>query len=364
MDDQNIYIAGIGLLTGLGATAEAVARAVNADISCYANSGYVDQSHSPVRMALVPQDALPPLNDDIPFCGTYSRWDKHLLQLAHGAITTAVEGISFEQPVPVVLACSEHYPQWPHVPPKSFIPFLSQQCDIEFCPDQSRILHVGRAGFIDAIDIAQRLLFETENETVLVGGIDSYQRPNLIHGLLEEGRVSGPGVMDGFTPGEGSGFLLLTKNKDQALVSQELRLCLGGAGSGHEAGHMYSDDAYRGDGLAQAVKGALASFEGPQISHVFSSMNGENFWAKELGVALARSSKSFGSVQPQIEHPADCYGDLGAATGAALAGVSAQNLLEQPNAGAHLVCCSSDHAYRSAIVVYTENVTDSQEAQL
>lgn len=52
-----------------------------------------------------------------------------------------------------------------------------------------------------------------------------------------------------------------------------------------------------------------------------------------------------------MEHPADCYGDLGAATAIALIALAAEHLYKHKSAKKHLVYSSSDSAKRGAIVV-------------
>lgn len=355
MEDQKTYIAGLGVACGLGVTLETVACAVDAGIDCFDNSPYVNKAFEPVRMALLPQKALPELNDNIPFSGQYSRWHKHLLQLSHLAIEEALLAAEKESPIPLILALPEHLDPYPHQIPSHFIQHLAIQCGIDFCSDLSRTLQIGRAGVFAAISLASRILEETDCTQVLVGGVDSYQRPNLLHGMLEEGRVNGPGVLDGFTPGEGAGFLLLTRQDNIVFGDSNYLLRVGAVAEAQELGHMYSDEPYRGEGLAQAFSLALSAHNGPPIKSVYSSMNGEHFWAKELGVGLTRSAKYLGEQSPEIEHPADCWGDLGAASGAVIAALAAHRLLKQSAEGAHLLNSSSDQAPRSAMTLYTES---------
>ena len=79
-------------------------------------------------------------------------------------------------------------------------------------------------------------------------------------------------------------------------------------------------------------------------------MNGENHWAKEYGVAFLRNRKAF-KDPVCVEHPADCYGDIGSATATALISLAAENLFKNDLAQAHLVYSSSDTAKRGAIVL-------------
>jgi 3-oxoacyl-[acyl-carrier-protein] synthase-1 len=52
---------------------------------------------------------------------------------------------------------------------------------------------------------------------------------------------------------------------------------------------LLSDETYRGDGLDAAFKQALSEHAGEGIHTIYASMNGENYWAKEFGVAYLRN---------------------------------------------------------------------------
>ncbi len=353
-----MYIAGLGMITPVGKDTLMTMAAVDAGINVYADSPYVNDRLQPVKMALVPQEALPQLSDKLSL-GGYTAWQAHLLQLAHAAVADALDGYESTGPIALILACPEHYPQCPHEMPAHFLRDLGKQCGLTFCTNMSRTIQLGRAGGIEAMALAERLLRETNAEEVLVGGVDSYQRPELIKSLLQDQRIAGAGTLGGFTPGEGAAFIRLARAPERALQPEDTRVVLGPAGSGSEPGHLYSTDAYRGEGLATAVRQVSSFYRGPKYQRLFSSMNGERYWAKELGVAMTRQNAFF-TESAAIEHPADCYGDLGAASAAVLAGLAAHALLTQRHDGASLVCCSSDFAPRGAIAVVAEHIAPAR----
>jgi len=361
--EQKIYIAGIGAITPVGKNAEMTFASVNARINRYQDSGYFTESKQPVKMALVPPDALPDINET-PAIKGYTRWDRHLLQMAHVAMIDAVKNAKIEKPVPLILACPQHYAKWPHQLPENFVKCLIEQSGVVVDPELSRTVQTGRAGILDALQIAFKYFLDTDAETILIGGVDSFQRPELFRGLLEEGRIAIQDNFDGFTPGEGAGFILLTRNKSNAFKQDKKNACplvrLSNPGVAQENGHMYSEQPCLGDGLTNAFKQTLGLLNGSKINHIYSSMNGERFWVKELGAAISRN-QSFLSDDYQLVHPADCYGDLGAASGAVLMGIAAQNLMAQQRKMHHLVCCSSDNTYRSAVVLAQETQANSNK---
>jgi len=57
-----------------------------------------------------------------------------------------------------------------------------------------------------------------------------------------------------------------------------------------------------------------------------------------------------------VRHPADGYGDLGAATAPALIALAATDLLERNEANTHLVYSLSDYGLRGAVLVNRQKV--------
>ena len=87
---------------------------------------------------------------------------------------------------------------------------------------------------------------------VLVGAADSYLDLGLLYALDAEGRLKTGEVADGFVPGEGAAFLLLGPAGAAARSGRQPIARIAGVGRAHEAGHLYSAEPCRGDGLAAA----------------------------------------------------------------------------------------------------------------
>jgi 3-oxoacyl-[acyl-carrier-protein] synthase-1 len=117
-----------------------------------------------------------------------------------------------------------------------------------------------------------------------------------------------------------------------------------------EPGHRYSAEPYKGEGLSEAFTSALDNSQFTSIKTIFSSLNGEHFGAKEYGVAVSRNLSNL-DADFKLEHPADCYGDLGAASAPILMGLSSIGLNKGYVQGPVLVYCSSEGEYRGATCV-------------
>jgi 3-oxoacyl-[acyl-carrier-protein] synthase-1 len=217
---------------------------------------------------------------------------------------------------------------------------------------RSRTYPLGRPSGLVALDEALGLLERREAPAVLVGAVDSHLDLELVEGLDREGRLRTGAPSDGFVPGEGAAFLLLSPAVGDTAAPPVVRV--DGIGRGRESGHLYSREPYRGEGLTAAFR---ALFDGlprqaaaRRVALVYTGFNGESFWAKEWGVARIRFAEHF-SESARIEHPADCMGDPGAAMGLVNLAIAATALARGVRDGPCLVWASADHEQRAAVLV-------------
>ena len=341
------YIGGIGAITAVGGDSPMNYFAVRAQVSGYKSYDYFTRERERVTMALVPDEALPPLQDELDVRGKLSFRDGRILRMCHVAAAQAMQGFAGKRPIPLLFAGPANDFLLPASFSSRFIRYLIAQSGLPIDVGASRLIATGRTGVLDALAFAMRYLYESDFDEILIGGGDSHQNSDLLAALDKDERLLAPGVKNGFAPGEGAGFVRLTRNPAAALRTHTHIPCLLTPGIAREPGHLFSSEPFRGDGLAQAFAQALAHAGGDAIGAIYSSMNGEHYWAKEYGVALIRNQEHF--TQSCVHHhPADCYGDLGAATGALLISHAAHAVLNGKTSAASLIYCSADQAYRAA----------------
>ena len=365
--NQSMYIAGIGMITAVGGNAEMTSAAVRAGISAYQLSDYTDRQNKAITMVNIPKEVFSSMNIDIDKGDEYKEQHDHIIKMAILALQDAFAHIqsdtdAVKQTIPLILAMPEPQPLSADKPmaAKRLIKNIIKLSGLPIAAEQIRCIHTGRAAGLQALDLAQRYLFEQGNDYVIVGGSDSYCTMSLINQLESQQRLLTESNKDGFAPGEAASFIVLTRHAQYAQNKNNQIVKLHPVGLDEEGGHLSSDAAYRGDGLDQAFKKALLHYNGSSISKIYSSMNGESFWSKEQGVAIIRNKKHF-CDDMTVEHPADCYGDPATATGTLLMGLSALALLEEKaeqkvekkteQQGVHLVYSSSDGPTRAAVVL-------------
>ena len=298
-------------------------------------------------MAQVPDGAMPPLTAEFALMNQQLPGHTYMVQLAASALLDCLSDSARRYPLPLFMSCPELLPGFNARLEPSFIEHVKtlSGCNIDIA--HSRTFAMGRSGGFEALKIAYSYFEATGNEFALIGGVDSYRHfSRQIDALDKDNRLLAEGATNGFAIGEGACFHLLAT--PQAVVKYSLmpKLYLGYPAVDQEPGHRFSQLPYRGGGLSEVFRRALAASPNIPIESIYSSLNGESFGTKELGVARIRNQGQLDLNIP-VHHPADCFGDLGAAMAPILWGVVAQNE-KRPS----LIYCSSDGPERGAVCAW------------
>ena len=338
------------VLCAAGRGTEQLWASVRTGIARIGNSNVMNRNLEPIRMGLVPEDALEPqLPPELQLLPLPAR-ARRMLRLGAPALRTLRE--SFGQPPARLflglpqLAVAEA--QWL----KGFALNLGKLAGVPIDPPNSRVVPSGRAAALNALELALDALKGDPTRPVIVGGVDTFMDLKLLASLDAERRILGSQVMDGFIPGEGAAFLVLA---DATLANQSAAdavIVVEAAASASDAGHRSGSEPARGEGLAQAMnvlRHRLQNASEP-VATTFAGFNGESFDAKAWGVARLRHADFFAS-RMVLEHPADCFGDAGAATGAILLALAAKALAAGHRTGPALVWAASDGESRACALM-------------
>ena len=345
---QDIVIVGAGLVTPIGLTLPETAAAARARVARLRECGLHDRRFEPYVVGQVPDEGLPDLAPALAELPLQSR-EARMLRLAAVAIEEALAPLQSLKPgpVPLMLGLPEHHTTLALVP-AHFLHRLTLQLPGVLDRDASLAAPRGRAAGLGALPHASARLATGAPKYMLVGGVDSLVDPYVLGTLDMEGRIRHGANSDGFTPSEGAAMLLLTQARTAQAHGLEplARVCA--TGQGQEPGHLYADAPYLGEGLAAAVAQVFATDppEAP-VASVWCSFNGERYWAREFSVARTREARHFAPAHA-MEHPAECFGDLGAAHGPALAALAAHALRHRYRGSPGLVLASSDRGDRAA----------------
>lgn len=347
MSQLALAVIATGMICSLGNRTATECAATKAGISGCRAGDILNRRNKAIVMAQVPDGAMPPLKTDFTLLNQQLPGHTYMVQLAASALLDCLSDSARRYPLPIFMACPELLPGFNARLEPSFIEHLKSLsgCNIDIA--YSRGFAMGRSGGFEALKIAYAYFEATGNEFALVGGVDSFRHfSRQIEALDKDNRLVAEGATNAFAIGEGACFHLLATPRAVLKYSLSPKLYLGYPAVDQEPGHRFSQLPYQGNGLSAAFNRALAASPNIPIESIYSSLNGEAFGTKELGVARIRNQRRL-SLNAPVHHPADCFGDLGAAMAPMLWGIVAQNE-KLPS----LVYCSSDGPDRGAVCVW------------
>jgi 3-oxoacyl-[acyl-carrier-protein] synthase-1 len=347
MNSDAVVIVSAGLVSPVGLSLPETAAAARARIGRLREIDWFDRRQEAFIVGRVPEEGLPPLAGALAGQPLQAR-EARMLRMAQVALEEAVAPLKgVAGPLPLLLGLPEQHTTLP-IQPAAFLKHLAVQAPGLVDAGRSVAATRGRAAGLMALREGASRLRRGDSGFVLVGGVDSLVDPYVLGTLDLQGRVRNSVNNDGFSPAEGAAMLLLSLDSTAMAQGLQPLAQLLAAANGHEPGHLYAEEPYRGEGLAAAFAALLAEAPPPQpIASVYCSFNGERYWAREYGVARLRQSHAF-APEHAMEHPAECFGDLGAAHGPALAALAAHGLRHGYRRAPCLVFASSDHGDRSA----------------
>jgi 3-oxoacyl-[acyl-carrier-protein] synthase I len=333
---HNITLAATAAITSVGLTAAQTAASVRAGICrnrTFAYQTSCSSSSSGLFEASVPDDCLPVMDRQMPPV------QKRLLQLT-GATAGQLAHIKLDD-IPLVVGLAPGAFAG-HSDP-DILHMMAEQLGATIVFDGSRVIKQGRAAGLMAIEHACRLINDNKADTVLAGGCDTFHDPDLLGRLNIANRIKSRTAMDFFVPGEGAGFVLLKRSDPESLAQ------IWAGATGFEPGHPGSAQPYRATALADTI-GIVCRPLTDKIATLFAGMNGESHWAKEWANALFRCSEHFDPAMA-LHHPAEYYGDAGAAAGPIMTALAAIGMRRGYLRGPALVYASSDQGPNCVIGV-------------
>lgn len=181
---------------------------------------------------------------------------------------------------------------------------------------QSQRLHLGGSpGAFELLAEVAQLLTSGSVDRCLLLAVDSYLSLDRLELLDRDWRLRSERSPDGFIPGEAACALMLELPARAATRGGSTAALIKAGFVGEEPQPASGDQQSSSRGLCQALEPLLGAAV-PAL-WVGCDLNGASYRAFEWATAAAR----LGSRLPgatHLTHPADCTGDLGAATGAVL----------------------------------------------
>lgn len=340
-----VCIVGVGACTAVGLDAASTAAAARAGISGYAEHPYlVDGVGEPYVLARV--TSLDP----------YLFGAERLAALAAPALDEALaplRGVGVAPPAPILaLGLPEPRPGLRAGLQQALKVALDTLGEGRWAIRELRTARRGHAAGLMAVASALRMLAHGECELCLAGGVDSYVDPDALDWIEANGQLHTPANAWGFVPGEAAGVCLLCRGGTaERLGLRPLGTVLSVA-TATEVNRIKTQSICLGEGLTRAVREALTPLPPEMlIDRTYCDQNGEAYRADEQGFMLARLSARFRDPADCVT-PADCWGDVGAASGPLLALLGCQSGVNGDVGGpVRLIWTSSEGGDRAAAVL-------------
>ncbi len=344
MVGAEVHVAGVGASTPVGRDAWSSAAAVRAGITGFADHPFmIDTAGEPMRVAMA-RWIDPNLE------GT-ARFDALLFPALDQVLGPLVErggarlkiGVTVALPLarPGLSTGLEHHLEH-EIPKRHACRYVGS-------------ISAGHAAGLIALDGAARAVAAGTLDASVVAGVDSYMTPETLEWLEDCDQLHGAGPLNnawGFVPGEGAGAVFIAGQRALDTLALPSLALVRAVGIGNEPNRIKTETACVGAGLTQAFRGALSALPaGETVCDGDCDMNGEPYRADEYGFTCLRTKEWFRSGSDFVS-PADCWGDVGAASGplcillAAVAGVK-----RYANGNRWFVWASSEDGERGAAVV-------------
>lgn len=177
-----------------------------------------------------------------------------------------------------------------------------------------------KAGFATLVREASRALNSGRLDVCIVGGIDSYNEPDVIRAAVALDLIKTPTSPFGFQPGEAASFVVLESLEHARQRNARIEGLVSAPGVARDSGHRLSDQPPLGLGLAEAIAATLDQREdrGGNLSLILADLNGDPHPANDWGHAQVKLRSGHSALATCTEwHPAAAFGEIGAAAGAA-----------------------------------------------
>ncbi|MGH1348993.1 MAG: beta-ketoacyl synthase N-terminal-like domain-containing protein [Nannocystales bacterium] len=222
------------------------------------------------------------------------------------------------------------------------------------CKAQVRVVTGGSAAGLVAVQQARLVVESGAVQLAIAGGIDSHLDPVFLERLDEAGRCKSVGNKWGFPPGEGAGMLAICSSSVARAIRRPSLADIVSDGIAIEPAFYGSDLVCTGEVLTSAIHDALGCLSWPSeaVATTYCDINGEFHRTEEFMYATQRlPANAFRAVETFVA-PADCWGDVGAASGPLFAALAIESGRRGYSKGPYaLLWAASDSGQRAALLL-------------
>ena len=331
-----LAIVSVGMTTAVGRTARASFAAIRAKISNFTETRFFDAEG---RWIVAGQVTGIPQRTGV----------DRLIDLASSAVADCLAGAPPGLgPIPLLLCVSEKQRVGrPLGLDQQLFDGLAAMLEVDL--GSSGILPHGKLGIAFALAEARSLVESGRHPAALIVGVDCLLDAKYLSAIDHAGRLAREGSPDGFVPGEGASAVLVSRFQPELPASAVIV----GLETAREAATLDSDEPMMAEGLSSVIARTMAALprSAKLAGYRVIDASGEQYFMKEAALAAARALRR-PDAPAELWHPADCYGEIGAAAGPGVIALAAHLAAREEGMATAALChFSGDDAWRASALV-------------
>jgi 3-oxoacyl-[acyl-carrier-protein] synthase I len=350
---SSIQIVGVGARTPVGDAAAAAA---------FVRAGLTAFGEHPFMLDLdgVPTPAAVDEEIDLTDMGP-----KRLLALAEPALRNACASLdsgAVRQWLPVFLGLPALRPGFTEKYAEAVRTGLARLDGLPADLAEITVFPHGHAAGLSALAAGFEHLHNPAFDVCLVGGVDSYFHADTVEWLNANRQLAGAVSRSGFVPGEGAAFCLLATDKALNRLGLKPTARVRAVAAGKETKLIKTTDMCLGEGLSATVRDAVSSLRLPdeRINEIYCDINGERYRSEEWGFVCLRLAQYFDDATA-YHSPAECLGDMGAASGPLFAVLACRAFARGYSRGPRVMLWASSEGGQRSVAVLEDSSAGLKE---
>ncbi|XXY48656.1 beta-ketoacyl synthase N-terminal-like domain-containing protein [Sorangium sp. So ce269] len=329
---RSVHVVGLGAQTSVGLTLPSTMAAIRGAICRFRAWDHLRDRRTGDALTLA---LLGTLGRDLPA-------SERMRRLASGAAAQALAPWRRVAPslsrdaarLPVVVAIPAARPGWLDPAGLRLVREILGGLPVAVDGLGSFAVAAAHTGGFGALAHACAMIRGGQAEAVLVGGVESCADIETLDWFAAQERLKSEGTPFGMIPGEAASFILLASGAFSEREGLASAAEIVAVSETVEPSPWYTRQPSTASALTEALLQVLAPpGEAPRQAVVtYADLNGEAWRAEEWNLAYVRTGRLHGHPL-DLRHPADCLGDVGAATGLFLVAMAAFDFCHDDHAG-------------------------------
>lgn len=199
----------------------------------------------------------------------------------------------------------------------NFLSVLFSLVDAEIECKFSIYIEKDQAGFVQAVDVANRALAESKADRIIILGVDSYVESSSLGWLAKHNRLKTPDNPAGLIPGESCACILLEKSANNSASSDNNSIAITDYSYYLGEKKPIGESVPTGEVLYQALKQCLSKYipDGKFSGEIIVDLNGEKWRSEMFANARVKLLGDGLELESEIVLPVVSTGETGASIG-------------------------------------------------